>query len=136
MPNHSRKERLLLHPGRPYYLTCARRAGGQVAGTDRRATSRRLATFSGSDSPRRRSGDEGDHPARPGADRFEPKLQGKRSSSSLPGVIELFIARPIVSSSMITKELKVSHRAALNLVAELGVREVTGRGSFRAWGLI
>jgi len=54
----------------------------------------------------------------------------------LPGVIELFIARPIVSSSMITKELKVSHRAALNLVAELGVREVTGRGSFRAWGLI
>ncbi|KAB2716397.1 DUF1612 domain-containing protein [Brucella intermedia] len=69
-------------------------------------------------------------------DRFERKLQGKRSSSSLPGVVELFIARPIVSSSMITKELKVSHRAALNLVAELGVREVTGRGSFRAWALI
>lgn len=69
-------------------------------------------------------------------DRFERKLQGKRSSSRLPGVVELFIARPIVSSSMITKELKVSHRAALNLVAELGVREVTGRGSFRAWGSI
>jgi hypothetical protein len=69
-------------------------------------------------------------------DRFERKLQGKRSSSNLPRVVELLIARPIVSSSMITKELKVSHRAALNLVAELGVREVTGRGSFRAWGLI
>jgi len=69
-------------------------------------------------------------------DRFERKLQGKRSSSSLPGVVELFIARPIVSSSMITKELKLSHRAALNLVAELGAREVTGRGSFRAWGLM
>ncbi|MBY5775139.1 DUF1612 domain-containing protein [Rhizobium leguminosarum] len=64
-------------------------------------------------------------------DRFERKLQGKRWSSSLPSVVELFIARPIVSSSMITKELKVSHRAALNLVAELGVREVTGPGSFR-----
>nr|WP_247882114.1 helix-turn-helix domain-containing protein [Brucella intermedia] len=37
---------------------------------------------------------------------------------------------------MITKDLKVSHRGALNLVAELGVREVTGRRSFRAWGLI
>ncbi|WP_064697365.1 RHE_PE00001 family protein [Rhizobium aegyptiacum] len=69
-------------------------------------------------------------------DRLERKLQGKRSSSSLPAVVELLIARPIVSSSMIIKELKVSHRAALNLVAELGVREVTGRGSFRAWGII
>jgi hypothetical protein len=31
------------------------------------------------------------------------------------------------SSSMMTAELKVCHRAALDLVAELGVREVTGR---------
>ncbi len=35
---------------------------------------------------------------------------------------------------MIIMELTVSHRAALDLVAELGVREVRGRGSFRAWG--
>lgn len=69
-------------------------------------------------------------------DRLERKLQGKRSSSKLPGVVELLIARPIVSASMIIKELKVSHRAALDLVAELGVREMTGRGSFRAWGII
>lgn len=69
-------------------------------------------------------------------DHLERKLQRKRSSSRLPRVVELLIAKPIVSSSMITKDLKVSHRAALNLVAELGVREVTGRGSFRAWGLI
>jgi len=67
---------------------------------------------------------------------LERKLKGKRSSSSLPRVVDLLIARPIVSSSMIVKELKVSHRAALDLVAELGVREVTGRGSFRAWGVI
>lgn len=69
-------------------------------------------------------------------DRLERKLQGKRSSSSLPGVVELLLARPIVSSSMIIKELKVSYRGALDLVAELGVREVTGRGSFRAWGIL
>ncbi|CUX69025.1 conserved hypothetical protein [Agrobacterium tumefaciens str. Kerr 14] len=67
---------------------------------------------------------------------LERKLKGKRSSSSLPRVVDLLMTRPIVSSSMIVKELKVSHRAALDLVAELGVREVTGRGSFRAWGVI
>jgi len=69
-------------------------------------------------------------------DRLERKLRGKRSSSSLPGVVDLLLSRPIVSSSMIVKELKVSHRAALDLVTELGVREMTGRGSFRAWGIL
>lgn len=69
-------------------------------------------------------------------DRLERKLHGKRSSSSLPGVVDLLLSRPIVSSSMIIKELKVSHRAALDLIVELNVREVTGRGSFRAWGVI
>ncbi|MDR6101761.1 hypothetical protein QE369_001958 [Agrobacterium larrymoorei] len=69
-------------------------------------------------------------------ERLERKLKGKRSSSSLPGLVELLMARPIVSSSIIVKELGVSHRAALDLIAELGVREVTGRGSFRAWGVI
>lgn len=48
----------------------------------------------------------------------------------------MLLTRPIVSSSMIIKELKVSHRAALDLVAELGVREMTGRGSYRAWGIL
>jgi len=67
-------------------------------------------------------------------DQLERKLRSKRSSSSLPGVVKLLMATPIVSASMIVKELKVSHRAALDLVAELGVREVTG--SFRAWGII
>lgn len=69
-------------------------------------------------------------------EQFERKLKGKRSSSSLPRVVDLLIARPIVSSSMIVKELKVSHRAALDLIAELGIRELTGRGSFRAWGIL
>ena len=67
---------------------------------------------------------------------LERKLKGKRSSSSLPHVVDLLMTRPVVSASMIVRELKVSHRAALDLVTELGVREVTGRGSFRAWGVI
>ncbi|MER9215878.1 helix-turn-helix domain-containing protein [Mesorhizobium sp. M0663] len=37
---------------------------------------------------------------------------------------------------MIEGELKVSTRGALNLVAELGLREVTGRGRYRAWGIL
>ena len=53
--------------------------------------------------------------------------------SALAYDLALLLFRP--PSSMIVKQLKVSHRAALDLVAELGVREVTGRGSFRAWGV-
>ncbi len=63
---------------------------------------------------------------------LERKLKGKRSSSSLPRLVDLLMTRPIVSASMIVKELEVSHHATLNLVAGLGVREVTGRESFRA----
>ena len=67
---------------------------------------------------------------------LERKLKGKRSSSSLPRVVVLLMTRPIVSSATIAKELKVSHRAALDLVNELGVREVTGRGGGRASGVL
>lgn len=69
-------------------------------------------------------------------DLLERKLRPKRSSSSLPALVELLTAQPIVSAAMIVKELQVSHRGALNLIAELGVREVTGRGSYRAWGIL
>lgn len=69
-------------------------------------------------------------------EQLDRKLRAKRSSSSLPDLVELLMAQPLVSSSMIVKDLKISHRAALNLIAELGVREVTGRGSFRAWSIL
>ena len=63
------------------------------------------------------------------------RLNGRRSSSSLPTTIELVLSRPVVSAPMIAKRAKVTHRAALNLIGELGVREVTGRGRYRAWGI-
>jgi hypothetical protein len=44
--------------------------------------------------------------------------------------------RPVVSAALIAAELKISQRAALDLVAELGIREMTGRGRYRAWGLL
>jgi hypothetical protein len=64
------------------------------------------------------------------------RLTGRRSSSSLPTIIELFLSRPIVSAPMIAKAAKVTQCGALNLIAELSVREVTGRGRYRAWGII
>ncbi|GAA4161617.1 RHE_PE00001 family protein [Shinella granuli] len=64
------------------------------------------------------------------------RLNGRRSSSSLPTTIELVLSRPIVSAPMIAKSAKVTQRAALNLIGELGVREMTGRGRYRAWGIL
>lgn len=67
---------------------------------------------------------------------MERRLRGRRKSSKLPLLIELVLARPVVSAGMVAKELKVSQRGALDLVVELGVREVTGRGRYRAWGIV
>ncbi|MGE3710574.1 MAG: RHE_PE00001 family protein [Hyphomicrobiaceae bacterium] len=64
------------------------------------------------------------------------RLDGRRSSSNLPTTIELVLSRPIVSAPMIAKTAKVTQRGALNLIGELGVRELTGRGRYRAWGII
>lgn len=67
---------------------------------------------------------------------MERKLKDRRSTSSLPGMIDLILSRPMVSTSLVAKELKVSPRGALNLITELGVREMTGRGRYRAWGIV
>jgi hypothetical protein len=37
---------------------------------------------------------------------------------------------------MIAAELRVTPRAAQDLVAELGLREATGRRRYRAWGIL
>ena len=67
---------------------------------------------------------------------LERKLVGRRSTSNLPALIDLVMATPIASAGMIAKELGVTPRAAQDLVAELGLREATGRGSYRAWGIL
>ncbi len=67
---------------------------------------------------------------------MERKLVGKRTSSKLPELIGLVMAKPLVSAGMIAKELGVTPRAALRIVEELGLREMTGRGRFRAWGVL
>jgi hypothetical protein len=67
---------------------------------------------------------------------FERKLEGRRTSSKLPGLVELAMAKPLVSAGMVAKTLDVTPQAARRIVLELGLREMTGRGRFRAWGVV
>lgn len=69
-------------------------------------------------------------------EQMERRLRGRRSSSSLPVAIDLVLSRPMVSAAMVAKAAKVTPRAALNLIGELGIRELTGRGRYRAWGIL
>jgi hypothetical protein len=64
------------------------------------------------------------------------KLAGRRATSKLPALLDYALTRPIVSAGMIAAELGITPRAAQNLVAELGLREATGRGRYRAWGIL
>ena len=67
---------------------------------------------------------------------LERKLDGRRTSSKLPELVELVMAKPLVSAGMVAKTLDVTPQAARRIVLELGLREMTGRGRFRAWGVI
>lgn len=59
---------------------------------------------------------------------MEHKLVGRRTSSNMPELIELVMAKPLVSAGMIAKDLGVTPRASLRIVEELGLREMTGMG--------
>jgi len=67
---------------------------------------------------------------------MERKLAGRRTSSKLPELVELVIAKPLVSAGMVAKTLEVTPQAARRIVLELGLREMTGRGRFRARGIV
>ncbi len=67
---------------------------------------------------------------------MERKLEGRRTSSKLPELVELVMAKPLVSPGMVAKTLDVTPQAARRIVLELGLREMTGRGRFRAWGIL
>jgi hypothetical protein len=67
---------------------------------------------------------------------MDRKLEGKRTSSKLPQLVELVMAKPLVSAGMVAATLDVTPQAARRIVLELGLREMTGRGRFRAWGIL
>lgn len=64
---------------------------------------------------------------------MERKLSGRRTSSKLP---ELVMATPLVHAGTVTQTLGVTPQAARRIVTELGLREMTGRRRFRAWGVV
>ncbi|MEI2297049.1 RHE_PE00001 family protein [Ensifer sp. MJa1] len=67
---------------------------------------------------------------------MEMRVRDRRSNSSLPALIELVLSRPIVSAALVAHHVGVTPRGALNLVRELGIREMTGRGRYRGWGVL
>lgn len=67
---------------------------------------------------------------------FERKLERCRTSSKLPELVELVTAKPVVSAGMVAKALDMTPQAARRIVLELRLREMTGRGRFRAWGVV
>jgi len=67
---------------------------------------------------------------------MERRLVNRRSNSKLPDLIDLVLSRPVVTTTMIQKALKVTQQGAINLVEELALREMTGRKRFRAWGVL
>ncbi|MCB2399378.1 RHE_PE00001 family protein [Rhizobium ruizarguesonis] len=67
---------------------------------------------------------------------MQRKLDGRRTSSKLPELVELVMAKPLVSAKMVANTLEVTPQAARRIVLELGLREMTGRGRFRAWGVL
>ena len=48
----------------------------------------------------------------------------------------MVLATPLLTAATIAKALGVSPRAAQDLVAELGLRESTGKSLYRAWGIV
>jgi hypothetical protein len=61
---------------------------------------------------------------------MERRLIDRRTSSNLPNLIKLVMSRPLVSAGMIVKAIEVTPQAAVRIVGELGLREMTGRGGF------
>ena len=67
---------------------------------------------------------------------LERRLVKKRANSRLPQLLDLVIARPVVSAGIIARELGVTIQGALGLASELQLREITGRERFRAWSIL
>lgn len=67
---------------------------------------------------------------------MERRLKDRRSNSSLPAAIDFVLSRPVVSAGMVARHVGITPRGALNVVADLGIREMTGRGRYRGWGVL
>ena len=66
---------------------------------------------------------------------FERRCRDLRSNAKLPALAELALATPLLTAPMIARALDVSTRAAQDMAPALGLRELTGRERYRAWGV-
>ena len=66
------------------------------------------------------------------------KCSGKRGNSKLPRLVDLCLGMPIVTVPLAANELRISQQAATTMIDELSsnLRELTGRGRYRAWAII
>jgi hypothetical protein len=69
------------------------------------------------------------------AENRKPEVISRKPYQFSVELNKFVMSRPIVSAGMIAKQLSITSRAAQNLVAELGMREATGRARYRAWGV-
>ena len=66
---------------------------------------------------------------------LDHRLGPRRQSSHLPRLIPLVLSSPLITTEMIAQSLAITQRSALRLVNQLALREMTGRGRYRAWGV-
>lgn len=64
------------------------------------------------------------------------RLAGLRRSSHLPALADLVLSKPVVSTELVARVLGIEHRSALRLINQLKLREFSGRGSYRVWGIL
>jgi hypothetical protein len=65
------------------------------------------------------------------------KLKGRRLTSRLPDLISLILSSPPISIPLAAKQLKICPKAVEGMLKELSSdREFTGRGRYRAWGIV
>jgi hypothetical protein len=115
-------------------LSIGLRAVPRARRSSRDAAERLLATLEAIAAAARAGLDEHDRLALAEAG-FRRRCAGLRSNAKLPALAELVMSKPLVTAPMIARELKISARAAQDMAPMLGLRELTGRGRFRAWGV-
>jgi len=66
------------------------------------------------------------------------KCRNRRENSRLPRLVDLCLGSPIVSVPLAARELEILQQAATIMIGELSpnLRELTGRGRYRAWALM
>lgn len=66
---------------------------------------------------------------------LQHRCAARRATSRLADLIAFASERPLVTAATAARALGTTNRAALKLIAELGLHEATGRGRYRAWRL-